>query len=127
MGKTVNYGEYAFLGGLIVAVIIGALSGMVPVGMMPLLIAVLFVFGVVVGLLNISEKEVNTFLIAAVALLLAATSWNVSLAQALGLLGTAGTMVAVVIQGITGALIAFISPAAFIVAIKAVYKLASPD
>lgn len=126
-GKTTNYGEYAFLGGLVVAIIIGALSGVVPAAMMPILVAVLFVLGVVVGLLNISEKEVSAFLIATVALLLAATSWNVSLGQALGLLGTTGIMVALVIQSITGALIAFISPAAFIVAIKAVYKLAQPD
>jgi len=111
----------------VVAIIIGALSGVVPAAMMPILVAVLFVLGVVVGLLNISEKEVSAFLIATVALLLAATSWNVSLGQALGLLGTTGIMVALVIQSITGALIAFISPAAFIVAIKAVYKLAQPD
>jgi hypothetical protein len=125
--KTMNYGEYAFLGGLVIAVILGVLSNFVPAELMPILVAVLFILGIVVGLLNISDKEVNSFLVAAIALLLAATSWNVSLGATLQLLGEAGVMVAKMVVGFTNALIAFISPAAFIVAIKAIYKLAQPD
>jgi hypothetical protein len=102
------------------------LSTFVPANLMPVLMAVLFLFGIVVGLMNVSEKEVNSFLLATVALLLAATSWNVSLVQALGLLGDVGTTLAAMVTGFTTALIAFISPAAFIVAILAVYKLAQP-
>jgi hypothetical protein len=126
-GKSVNFGEYAFIGGLLVAAIIGVLSSFVPGELMPALVALLFVLGLVVGLLNIQEKEATTFLIAAIALLLAATSWNIALVQTLSLIGEAGLMVARVLTGLTAALAAFIAPAAFVVAVKAVYKLAQPD
>ena len=122
-----NIGGYALLGGLVLAVILGVAASFVPEGLMPILVAVLFVLGLVVGLLNVSEKEVNSFLIAGVALLLAATSWNVALAGTLALVGDAGVMVAKMIVGFTNALIAFISPAVFLVAIMGIWKLAQPD
>jgi hypothetical protein len=125
--KQMNYGQIAFLGGLVIAVIAGLLPSFVPAGLMPIMMAVLFVLGLAVGLLNISDKEVNSFLLATVALLLAATSWNISLVQSLSLLGELGTTLATMVAGFTSALIAFISPAAFIVAILAVYKMAQPD
>ncbi len=126
-GKTMNYGQYAFLGGLVIAIVLGVLSSFVPASLMPILMAVLFLLGIVVGLLNISEKEVNQFLLATVALLLAATSWNVSLVSTLAMLGDIGATLGLMVAGFTNALIAFISPAAFIVAIIAVYKLAQPN
>lgn len=125
--KTVNYGEYAFLAGVLIALVIGVMSSIVPPDMMPVLIALMFILGVVVGIVNIQEKEVNSFLLAAVALLLATTSWNALLAATLGIFGTFGATIAALIAGFTGTLVAFISPAAFIVALKAVWKLASPD
>ncbi len=127
-GKTaVNYGEYAFLGGVLLAFVIGVMSSLIPASLMPLLIAVMFILGIVVGVANIQDKEVNTFLIATIALLLATTSWNTLLAATLGLFGVLGNNLAVLIAGFTGTLVAFISPAAFIVALKAVYNLAKPD
>ncbi len=125
--KNLNYGEYAFLGGVLIALVIGVLASWVPADIMPLLIALLFILGVVVGIANIQEKETNTFLLAAVALLLATTSWNTLLAATLGLFGVLGNTIAALIAGFTSTLVAFISPAAFIVALKAVWKLASPD
>lgn len=125
--KTVNYGEYAFLGGVVLAFVIGVMSSLIPAAVMPLLIAIMFILGIVVGVANIQDKEVNTFLIATIALLLATTSWNTLLAATLGLFGVLGNNLAVLIAGFTGTLVAFISPAAFIVALKAVYNLASPD
>lgn len=125
--KQMNIGQIAFLGGLAIAVIVGVLTSFVPAGLLPLLMAVLFVLGIVVGFLNVSDKEVNSFLLATVALLLAATSWNVSLVSSLSMLGELGMTLGAMIAGFTSALIAFISPAAFVVAILAVYKLAQPD
>jgi hypothetical protein len=124
--KTVNYGDYAFLAGVLLAFVIGVMSSLVPAGIIPLLIALLFILGVVVGV-GIQEKEVNSFLIVTIALLLATTSWNMLLAATLSLFGTMGNTLATLIAGFTGTLVAFISPAAFIVALKAVYKLAKPD
>ena len=124
MAKTINYGEYAFLAGVLLAFVIGVMSSLIPAEILPLLFAIMFMLGVVVGIVNIQEKEVNTFLLATVALLLATTSWNGLLT--LGLFGTMGNTLAVLIGGFTGTLVAFISPAAFIVALKSVYKLAKP-
>jgi MFS family permease len=127
-GKTaVNYAEYAFLAGVILAFVIGVMSSLIPAAIMPLLIAVMFILGIIVGVANIQEKETNLFLTAAIALLLATTAWNALLSTTLGLLGTLGNNLAVLIAGFTGTLVAFISPAAFILALKAVYKLAKPD
>ncbi|MFA5165650.1 MAG: hypothetical protein WC481_08850 [Candidatus Omnitrophota bacterium] len=125
--KQMNIGQIAFLGGLAIAVIVGLLASFVPAGIMPILMAVLFVLGIAVGFLNVSDKEVNSFLLATVALLLAATAWNVSLVQSLSMLGELGLTIGSMVAGFTSALIAFISPAAFVVAILAVYKLAQPD
>ena len=127
-GKTVvNYAEYAFLAGVILAFVIGVMSSLIPAAVMPLLIAIMFILGIVVGVANIQEKETNLFLTAIIALLLATTAWNALLSTTLGLLGTLGNNLAVLIAGFTGTLVAFISPAAFILALKAVYKLAKPD
>lgn len=122
----INYGEYALIGGLVLAVLLGVLSSFVPEGLVPLLVAVLFILGLAVGLLNVTEKEVNSFLIAGVALLLAVTSWNVALAGSLALLGDLGVTLAKMIVGFTNAMIAFLSPAVFIVAIMGIWKLAKP-
>lgn len=134
MAKNVNYGEYAFLAGILIAFIVGVLANFVPAVLMPILVAVLFLLGIVVGLVNIQEKETNSFLIATIALLVAASSWNTLLtstvtllATSLGLSGEAGLGVAAMIVGFTSAIIAFVSPAAFIVALKLVYKLAQPE
>lgn len=126
-GKSINYGEYAFLGGILLAFIIGVLSSVVPSTMVPVVMALLFVLGTIVGLVNIREKEANSFLIATIAILVAATSWNALLGGTLALLGTAGTTLADLVIGFVQALVVFISPAAFIVALKAVYNLAKPD
>lgn len=125
--KQVNYGQYAFLGGLAIALILGVLSSFVPAGIMPALYGLLFVLGIAVGLLNISEKEVKTFLIATIALLMSASAFGNALSMTLSALGDIGTTIGGMIVGFTAALIAFISPAAFIVAILAVYRMAQPD
>jgi MFS family permease len=126
-GKTMKYGEYAFLVGILLALIIGVLSAYLPAGTMPVVIAVLFILGIIVGLVNITEKEVNSFLIAAIALLLAVSSWNMLFATTLAFLGNFGGTIAGWVAGFTGAFVAFISPAAFIVALKAIYNLAKAD
>ncbi len=125
--KQLNYGQIAFLGGLAIAIIVGIASSMVPADVMPILMGVLFVLGIAVGLLNVSDKETNAFLIATIALLAAASAWNESLVDTLKPLGDVGMGAADMITGFTSALISFVSAAAFVVAILAVYKLAQPD
>lgn len=118
-----HYGEYAFLAGVILALLLGILSSTMPVSTGPVVIMVLAVLGIIVGLVNISAKETHTFLVATIALLLAATAWT-PLITVLQIFGDVGTTVALWIGGFVTHLVAFISPAAFIVALKTIYLLA---
>ena len=99
-------GAWLFLLGLVIAVIGGFWSQT----WMPWLLGLI---GLVVGLVNISDKEVNSFLIAAVAFLLSVTSLS---AVFLPLVYQVGA-----ILQLFGVMIA---PAAAVVAIKAIYAIA---
>ncbi len=118
-----HYGEYAFLAGVVLALLLGILSSTMPASTTPIIIMVLAVLGIIVGLVNITAKETQTFLIATIALLMAATAWT-PLITVLALFGDMGTTVAMWIGGFVTHLVAFISPAAFIVALKTIYLLA---
>ncbi len=110
--NTSRLGELAFLAFVIIAVLAGLATIAVPMAQMGVVLAVLVVLGVIVGLLNVSEKETTPFLVAAVALLVAGTA-------SFSALGTAGE----VISNILAFIGAFVAPAAVIVALKAVYAL----
>lgn len=100
---TEKIGRIAFLVGLVIAVI----AGFFDIGALGLTALVLL--GVVVGLLNVTGKEVDKFLLGAVALML---------------VGVSGTTLAIpVITGILNAFIAFVAGAALIVALKEVYAI----
>ena len=111
--KNKKMGEYAFLVGVVIAVLAGIASGSVA-AYAGEITAVLVLLGVIVGLLNITEKETTPFLVAAIALVVA---------------GTAGfspiPAVGTIIDSIVGMIALFVAPAAIIVALKAVYSLAS--
>jgi len=116
---TQQIGGYAFIVGVIIAVIAGiGASSMLggAAGWIPL---VLVVLGLIVGLLNITDKETEKFLIAAVALMVVGTTAG-GLAVIDGVLSPVGSMLA----GIVVQIGVFVAPAALIVAIKAVYNLA---
>ncbi len=115
-----KWGEYAFLLGVIIAIIAGiaVVASGEPAGealgsLAPIVAGVLFIIGIVVGLLNITDKEVTPFLVAAIAFLLTATvPW--------GLIPAIGEY----IRQILIYTAAFVAPAAVIVALKAVFALA---
>lgn len=118
-----HYGEYAFLAGVVLALLLGVLSSTLPTGTAPVVIMVLVLLGIIVGLVNVTVKEAQTFLVATIALLLAATAWT-PLITILSIFGDMGTTVALWMGGFVTHLVAFISPAAFIVALKTIYLLA---
>ncbi|MBU0590596.1 hypothetical protein KKF81_04605 [Candidatus Micrarchaeota archaeon] len=118
-----KYGEMAFLGGIVLAVLIGLFSSYIPLSMLPIAMALLVVLGLVVGVMNVSEKEVQKFLIATIALLAATTSLGPLTTAMIGWGGIMFTL-ASWITGFLGALAAFIAPAAFVVALKAIYDMA---
>ena len=98
-----NIGKYAFLGGVGLALVMAFVN--VPSGVL-----ILAILGLVVGFLNVSGSESHGFLIAAIALMLTATS--VSVIPEVGGIVTA----------ITGNLAAFVAPAALLVALKSLLE-----
>ena len=110
-------GEYAFLACIVIAVLAGLATGLAGY-QSGAVSALLVVLGVVVGVLNISEKETTPFLVAAVALMAAATVGFGAIDQVISKAGTT-------LDAIFGYIATFVAPGAIIVAFKAVYALAS--
>jgi len=110
-------GEYAFLACIVIAVLAGLATGLAGY-QSGAVNALLVVLGVVVGVLNISEKETTPFLVAAVALIAAAT---VGFDAINSVIPNAGSTLNAIFDYIS----TFVAPGAIIVAFKAVYALAS--
>jgi len=103
-------GQWAFLGGVILAIIFGAFQPY------DWVLPTLVVLGFIVGLLNITAKETGRFLLATVALLLAEI---VSLGAGIDRLPIIGLYLKQMLPNIA----VFVAPAALIVALKEVYEL----
>lgn len=125
MKDQAKYGQYAFLGGVVIAIIVGLASGFLG-GSLPIVLGVLGILGLIVGLLNISEKEVTPFLIATIALLAVPSALTPMTALLSASGGSVGTEFVTVLNGFLGAVAVFISPAAFVVALKSIYQMAQP-
>lgn len=103
-------GSWAFIIGVLVAIIAGLIPDIITADVAALGLVIL---GVIVGLVNVTRKETNTFLLASIALLLAS-------AAGLNILPLLGNAVVAILQNIA----ALIAPAAIIVALKAVWDTA---
>ena len=108
-------GEWAFIIGVLIAIAIGVFAGNLGQNLQGWLVLLLVVLGLIVGLLNVSEKETTPFLVAAAALLIT---------------GTAGSSLAIIpviggyLQDIVMNIAVFVTPAAIVVALKAIQSLA---
>lgn len=100
-------GHYAFLLGIALAV----LTGLVPQWQSSMMVWTLAVLGLLVGLLNINHTEEEKFLVSAIALMVVGSA---------GALPSLGLAVTSVLSNI----VAFVGPAALVVALKAVWALA---
>ena len=104
-------GTWAFLLGILIAIV----AGLIPSFMQPPLAGqvawVLVILGLVVGFLNIRAREYQEFLIASTAILVVA---------GMGGLPPLGRTLGTILTNI----IAFVAPAAFLVAFRAVWMLA---
>lgn len=105
MGKI---GSYSFIAGVVLSILIGFVSLRTDVALL-----VLVVLGLIVGFLNITEKEVTPFLVAAIALMAAGSAQLSRL-----------PFVGVQLTKIIGAITIFVAPAAIIVALKAIKDMA---
>lgn len=112
-------GSWAFIVGLIIAVLAGVIIHDVTLNNW--LILALGVLGLIVGFLNVTAKESTPFLVAAIALVVSATSFNAVLEKL-----PASTVVTVV-QTVLGNIAVFVAPAAVLVALRAIYALASSE
>jgi hypothetical protein len=109
-----SIGLLAFLGGIILA-IVGGIVSQQNEG----IILALVIMGILVGLLNITGKEVLPLLIAAIALLVVGTSSFAPLDKLVNYLGRD-------IDTIVHYLANFMAPAAVISAIRAIWAVARP-
>ena len=107
-------GEWVFILGVVIAIISGLAYQALDLTSAGYIAVVLVVLGLVVGFLNITDKEIFNFLIATIALV-AVGAANLSEIPFIGLY--LGHMVLNIA--------AFVAPAALVVALKAVYNLAS--
>ncbi len=106
-------GVWAYIAGLVIAILVALFSS----GLGKTTVAILGILGIVVGLLNISDEEVQLFLLGSVAFVIAASSMG-AVFGALGL-----PMLETLAQGIT----VFTAPGALVVAFKALYNVAKDD
>ncbi len=107
-------GGWAFILGVLIAVVAGLASGALDAASAGLVTLALVILGLVVGFLNISEKEMNDFLIAAIAVVLIGTA-------KLNVIPVIGEFLLQMVLNVS----AFVAPAALVVALKAVYNQAS--
>lgn len=118
MADMQKIGSWAFLLGVVISVIAGlvaALSGIAS-GTTAIIAFVLVILGILVGLLNIKDKEITNFLVAAIALIVGGTA---AFAAIDNIIPTLGTLIDTIVNFIA----VFVTPAAIIVALKAVWSL----
>jgi hypothetical protein len=113
-------GVWSFVVGVVIAVLIAlfTLFGR-GTGMPAWTVVVLAILGLIVGLLNIGADEVNRFLLASIAFVIAAASMATVFAQ----LGSSFDW----LQAFMSAIAVFAAPAALVVAFKALYEVAKDD
>jgi len=114
-------GAYAFLVGVLLAIVAGFFGGF-GIGQEVILLT-LGVLGLVVGFLNIAEKEIVPFLVAVVAINVSLGSLSTVIKNLLGII-PAFAGIAAGINTALGYLMVFVSPAAAIVALIAIWNLA---
>ena len=110
-------GGWAFLVGVVIAVIAGFASA--PINAATAAIAgyvrlVIVILGLIVGFLNIGTRQTNDFLLASIAVILMGTA-NLSVIPLIGKY----------LENMVLNIAAFVTPAALVVGLKAVYVLAS--
>jgi len=110
-------GRYSFIGGVIIAIVLGLVPGDTLGTASAWLISLLVLLGLIVGFLNVTGKETKEFMTVATVLIIAAFAG-----------GAEGTLSQVQIigqylQGIFHSVLAFVVPATVIVGLKDIWSL----
>ncbi|MFH0970706.1 MAG: hypothetical protein V1776_04585 [Candidatus Diapherotrites archaeon] len=109
-------GSWAFIIGVVIAIIAGLLGVGVFGPAAEWIPLVMVILGILIGVLNVSDKEITTFLVAVIALLVAGgVNWAI--------IPIIGEQLGTIFFNIAS----LMAPAAIIVGIKAVWNLASAN
>ena len=120
--REASFGAWSFLIGIILAILLGIFS---TGSTNPVLLVALIIIGLVVGY-SVTEKDVQTFLFASVATLLASFAGIQGFAASFSLTGitVSGLGIGRIIASILSALLYLFIPATIMVSIKAVFSIA---
>ena len=114
-------GHYSFIGGVIIAVVLGLASNALGATAAAWLASVLVVLGLIVGFLNVSGKETKEFMLVSVVLMFAAFIGNG--AETLGGVQFIGPY----LSGMFTQILAFVVPATIVVGLKDIWALGQVD
>ena len=122
--KENNIGAWAFLSGVILAIIIGiSASTLLPIPAVTQysaqIYAILVLLGLVVGFMNVTSKDSQTFMLAGAILVVVSKFGMEAVTGSL-----IGIQVGQIVTSIFGALLALFVPATIIVALKTVFGIA---
>ena len=110
-------GHYSFIGGVIIAVVLGLFSAQVGAAAGAWLASLLVVLGLIVGFINVTGKETKEFMMVATVLIIAAFAGGAS--DTLGGVQYVGSY----LQGIFSSVLAFVVPATVVVGLKDIWAL----
>lgn len=119
-GVSRRVGHYSFIIGVILALVLGIFSEQLPISWAPKLMFLMVVLGLAVGLLHIPHKEMNEFLLAAIALMLLPSAMNGVSVTLDSFVQGSGFFVTSMLSYLT----LFVVPAVLIVAVKIIVELA---
>src|SRR3989338_6517472 len=110
-------GHYSFIGGVILAVVLGLVPTATLGTAAAWLTSLLVVLGLIAGFINVTGKETKEFMMVAVVLIIAAFAGNAS--------GTLGGVqyIGPYLQGIFTSVLAFVVPATVVVGLKDIWSL----
>ena len=114
-------GGYAFIVGIILAVVLGIIMGFAPEALASsgsLILLIMIILGLIVGFMNIKDSNITEFLIAAIAVTLVG---NIAVSQAATIIPTVGPAIGYIFLYI----VALAASAALVVGLKQVGALAS--
>jgi hypothetical protein len=111
-------GKYAYLIGVIAALIVGVLASYIPASAVGWLTSLIVIAGLIVGFMNVGAKEVKDFLLVSTVLVIVAGLGGASAALG-GVMYIGGFLAGVFTQ-----LLAFVVPATVVVSLKAILELA---
>lgn len=113
-------GAWAFLTGIVIALLVGVLRLYSGAGVDPLILAIIAILGLLMGYF-VAEKDVNTFLLASVSLVIVSYMGISGLVVQAAVLGVE---LGRIVSSILGTLLVLFVPATIIVALKTVFAIA---